>query len=312
MDQTSAPHKILIVDDDAQVRESLIELLQFEKYEVFSAHSGERAFQILREESPHLVILDQKMPDLNGFQFLSELRKDEKYISVIMLSGNFDTSSIVQGLDLGADDYLAKPYYAEELLARVKAHLRIQSLNDKLKQANEILQELAETDDLTGLLNMRTLYQKLDFELQRARRFQRQVAVVMMDMDFFKTVNDGHDHLFGSFVLSEVGKIVQNTIRNIDIGARYGGDEFLVVLTEVNEAGVQAFCERLRNNIANYEFKNGKDEIRLTASLGFCLSDLQIENIDPRSLVRTADMALYKAKSSGRNRVCKMEQSEKC
>src|SRR5690606_31562220 len=131
-------------------------------------------------------------------------------------------------------DYIPKPFVPLEFLARVRTQLRIKDLHDQLRLMNEKLKELVDTDDLTGLFNMRSLYQKLDVELARARRYQRQVGVVMMDMDYFKSVNDGHDHLFGSYVLSQVGAIIRKTIRTTDIAARYGGDEFLIVLTEIN------------------------------------------------------------------------------
>ncbi|MFN7729226.1 MAG: GGDEF domain-containing protein [Bdellovibrio sp.] len=185
--------------------------------------------------------------------------------------------------------------------------MRIKDLNDQLREANEKLKELVDIDDLTGLFNMRSVYQRLDFELERARRFNRQVAVVMMDMDFFKSVNDGHDHLFGSFVLTEVGAIVRKNIRNIDIGARYGGDEFLIVLTELSKEGAQIFCERLRKAIATKHFKNGPDEIHLTASLGFAITAIGDIGTDARSLVRLADNALYEAKRAGKNCVRHIE-----
>jgi diguanylate cyclase (GGDEF)-like protein len=219
----------------------------------------------------------------------------------MFISGSTETEAVVAGLDAGADDYIPKPFDPLELLARVRTQLRIKDLNDQLRAANERLKELSETDDLTGLFNMRSLYQRLEHELERGRRFHRSVCVVMMDMDKFKSVNDGHDHLFGSFVLSEVGAIIRQNIRNIDIGARYGGDEFLLVLTETNKDGAYTFCERLRKAIAAKHFKNDKDEIYLTASIGFAITSPNDHTTDARSLVRAADVCLYEAKRSGRN-----------
>lgn len=125
----------------------------------------------------------------------------------------------------------------------------------------------------------------------------------MMDMDSFKSVNDGHDHLFGSYVISQVGKIVKQSTRNIDIPARYGGDEFLVVLTEVSYEGAMLFCERLRKTVEKTTFKSGTDSIKLTVSLGFAITQPG-ESVSARELVRRADHALYHAKRTGRNRVC--------
>jgi diguanylate cyclase (GGDEF)-like protein len=241
------------------------------------------------------------MPGISGIQTLKDLRAKKQYVSVMFISGNTDTESVIIGLDSGADDYIPKPFDPLELLARVRTQLRIKDLNDQLRLANEKLKELVDIDDLTGLYNMRSIYQRLEAEIERCRRFDRPVCVVMMDMDNFKNVNDGHDHLFGSFVISEVGKIIKSTIRSIDIAARYGGDEFLIVLTETNENGATHFCERLRATIEKKHFINGKDETKKTVSLGFAIIEPSDKATDAMTLVRTADHALYQAKDAGRN-----------
>ena len=207
------------------------------------------------------------------------------------------------GLDAGADDYVCKPFEVSELLARVRSQLRIKDLNDNLKRANDRLKELVDIDDLTGLFNMRSLYKRLDFELDRARRYNRSVAVLMMDLDHFKMVNDKHDHLFGSFVIKQVGKIIRTNIRKVDFAARYGGDEYLVVLTEIAQDGAITFANRLRTKIAECDFNNEFYSIRLTASLGLALTNPNAHEVDARALVRYADRALYLAKENGRNRV---------
>ena len=293
--------RILVVDDDPDSLEIIAEALSWEGYDVNKSQSGSGGVELINSWKPHLVILDVNMPGMDGITTLSGLRSQEQYVSVMFISGNVNTEAVVAGLDSGADDYIPKPFDPLELLARVRTQLRIKDLNDQLRAANEKLKELVDIDDLTGLFNMRSLYQRLEHELDRARRFDRQVCVVMMDMDFFKSVNDGHDHLFGSFVLSEVGKIIRSNIRSIDIGARYGGDEFLMVLTETNKEGANNFCERLRKSIKEYHFVSGNDEIDLTASVGFAITQPGDSTTDGRSLVRAADAALYDAKRSGRN-----------
>jgi two-component system cell cycle response regulator len=188
------------------------------------------------------------------------------------------------------------------LLARVRAHLRIKDLTDKLEIANRRLQQLVDIDDLTGLYNMRSVYQKLDNEIARAKRFGRAVGVVMMDMDDFKSVNDSNDHLFGSFVLSEVGKLIGENIRQVDFAARYGGDEFLIALSETTVEGAALFCERLRAVIEGYHFKSPTSAMNLTASLGLAVIEPSaFPNMDAKSLVRAADNALYRAKRNGKN-----------
>lgn len=296
-----AERNILVVDDDPDSQAIIAEALRWEGYHIAVSSNGREALNYLKKDKFDLVILDMNMPDMNGLQILTDLRKSDAYVSVVFISGSNSPESIIQGLDTGADDYIAKPFDPLELLARIRAQLRIKDLNDQLRTANEKLKELVDIDDLTGLYNMRSIYQKLDFELDRARRFGRQVAVIMMDMDYFKSVNDGHDHLFGSFVLKEVGGIIRKNVRNIDLGARYGGDEFMIVLTELNCEGAMAFCERLRKTIAQYLFKNGEDEIRLTASLGFAITASNDAGIGSLNLVKVADAALYEAKNAGRN-----------
>lgn len=293
--------RILVVDDDTASLDIIHEALNWEGYEVLTLTAGRDALERIQEWEPDLVILDVNMPNFDGIEVLREVRKNERYISVVFISGNASTAAIIEGLDAGADDYIPKPFVPLEFLARVRTQLRIKDLHDQLRLMNEKLKELVDTDDLTGLFNMRSLYQKLDVELARARRYQRQVGVVMMDMDYFKSVNDGHDHLFGSYVLSQVGAIIRKTIRTTDIAARYGGDEFLIVLTEINHEGAAAFCERLRKAIEETVFDNGVDRIQLTASLGFSVTEPGQQSVDPRNLVRTADVALYDAKRSGRN-----------
>ncbi len=150
---------------------------------------------------------------------------------------------------------------------------------------------------------MRSVYEKLDQEIERARRYGHGVAAIMLDMDHFKGVNDNHDHLFGSHVLAEVGSLIKKNIRTHDFAARYGGDEFLICLSQTTTEGAKMFCERLRVVLENHLFKHGDDEIRLTASMGCAIIDEGKSLMDGRSLVRHADHGLYKSKAEGRNKV---------
>lgn len=294
--------RILVIDDDKDNLEILLEPLRWEGYDARGATTEKDAHKIIESWIPHVVILDWIAPSMAGLRVLRTIRQRLAHVSCVFVSENSSTEAIIEALDSGADDYIVKPFVPLELLARIRSQLRIRDLHEQLLYANEKLKELVDTDDLTGLYNMRSLYQRLDFELERGRRFGRDACVVMMDMDYFKTVNDGHDHLFGSYVLSEIGKIIRANTRNIDIPARYGGDEFLMVLTETNHEGAMHFCERLRDNIEHTVFRNGEDSKKLTASLGFAIT-VPGENISARELVRRADHALYEAKRNGRNQV---------
>ncbi len=299
----SRGRRILVIDNDSESLEILLEPLRWEGYDARGVTTEAEAHKLIETWAPHVVILDWITPTRAGLRVLRAVRERLSHVSCVFVSENASTEAIIEALDSGADDYIVKPFVPLELLARIRTQLRIRDLHEQLLFANEKLKELVDTDDLTGLYNMRSLYQRLDFEMERGRRFHRDVCVVMMDMDYFKTVNDGHDHLFGSYVLSEVGQIIRNNTRNIDIPARYGGDEFLVVLTETNHEGAIHFCERLRESIESTTFVSGEDSIQLTASLGFAIT-IPGENISAKELVRRADHALYDAKRGGRNKVC--------
>ena len=295
--------RVLVVDDDDLSRDLVGKALTYEGYQVRLVESGAAGLQMLNEWLPHLVLLDMNMPGLNGMETLPRLRVRDEYVSVMFVSANSRTEDVIRGLDAGADDYVCKPFDVGELLARVRTQLRIKDLNDSLKKANDRLKELIDIDDLTGLFNMRSLYKRLDFELDRARRYNRSVCVLMMDLDHFKNVNDKHDHLFGSHVIKSVGKIVRDNIRKVDFAARYGGDEYLVVLTEINQEGAVTFANRLRTIISQTTFENEFYSIDLTASLGLAIVNPTERELDARGLVRYADRALYEAKEKGRNRV---------
>lgn len=304
----SGHRRILVIDQDEQSLGVLLEPLRWEGYDSKSETSLKAALKIARTWQPHIVIIDSPIHQ-EALKALGIFKRKLPHTSILLISDESKTESIIAGLDSGADDYIIKPFVPLELLARIRTQLRIRDLSQQLILVNERLKELVDTDDLTGLFNMRSLYQKLEFEIERGKRFHRGVSVIMMDMDCFKSVNDGHDHLFGSYVISEVGKIIKECTRNVDIPARYGGDEFLMVLTEVNYEGVLHFCERLRKTIESKTFRNGNDSIKLTASIGFAITKPG-ESVSAKELVRRADNALYHAKRTGRNRVSNFDEIE--
>lgn len=301
--------RILIVDDDCDNAKLMARTLDFSGYEVRVTDCGENGVELIQSWHPDLVLLDINMPGMSGLQTLRHIRQKEEYIAVIFVTAQSRSEDVVLGLDSGADDYVCKPFDATVLLARVRAQLRIKELQDQLKAANRKLLDLVDIDDLTGLYNMRSVYTKLDHELDRAKRYGTLLAVVMMDMDNFKKVNDGHDHLFGSFVLSEVGQIIKNNIRTVDFAARYGGDEFLIVLTHTQPEGAAKFAQRLIDKIAQHTFTSDKDTERLTASLGLAVASHSNIDQDSRGIVRLADNALYKAKANGKNQVVVVDVS---
>lgn len=301
---------ILVLDEDPTTLELMVEPLRWEGYDVHGFTSEKEATEALNYLRPQLIILDPDFAEGNGFIYVNNLFSTLQKVPVLVVSTNPTTEKITQFLDLGASDFISSPFVPMEFLARVRTQLRLRDMQDELIASNQKLQELIEIDDLTGLFNTRSLYQKLEFEIERAQRFVRPVTVIMIDMDKFKSVNDGHDHLFGSFVISEVGKIIRQNTRTVDIPARYGGDEFLIVLSEIPLSGVGFFCEKLRNRVEQHTFSSGPDSIKLTLSIGFATYDGDPSvSISAKELVRRADSALYEAKHQGRNRVVCYDQS---
>ena len=250
--------KILLVDDDADNLRFVQRLLEAENYQVKTAHSGEQGLKALNDERPDLVLLDVNMPGIDGLKTIELLRRKENTTAVVFVTANSNTRDIVKGLDAGALDYIVKPFSGLEFLARVRAQLRVKSLQDELRSANRKLQGLVEIDDLTGLYNMRSIYEKLDQEIERAYRYGHGLSAIMLDMDNFKNVNDNHDHLFGSHVLTEMGGLIKKNIRGHDFAARYGGDEFLICLNQITPSGARKFCERLRKVIESILLKTMK------------------------------------------------------
>ncbi len=303
--------KILLIDDDEDNLKIVRKLLEKEGYKVEVASSGEMGVRAMDTYCPDLILLDVNMPGLDGLETIEILKRKENTAAVVFVTANTTTEDVIKGLDAGALDYISKPFSGMELLARVRAQLRVKKLQDELRDANHKLQGLVEIDDLTGLFNMRSVYGKMDQEIERARRYGHGVAAIMLDMDHFKGVNDNHDHLFGSYVLSEVGHLIKRNIRTHDFAARYGGDEFLICLSQTTLEGARYFCERLRATLEDYLFKNDQDEIRLTASMGCAIIVNGRSLMDGRSLVRHADHCLYKAKEEGRNRVVLTEVQDK-
>lgn len=296
-------HKVLHIDDDKDNLKLVSRLLEHEGLVVRQATSGIEGLQLLGEFLPDLVILDINMQGLNGLQTLKLIRQRREQASVIFLTSKRETEDVIRGLEAGALDYVCKPFQPLELVARVKSQLKFKGIQDELRVANEKLQNLVDIDDLTGLYNMRSVYERLNQEIDRARRYKHSVAVFMMDMDDFKRVNDNHDHLFGSYVLSEVGKVIKANIRSVDFAARYGGDEFLICLTQTQPIGAVRFADRLRKKIAENEFVSGPDRIQLSASFGAAILENGKSLLDAHSLVRLADAKLYEAKANGKNRV---------
>jgi diguanylate cyclase (GGDEF)-like protein len=297
-------YRILMVEDSRVSLEVYAQRLERRGYQVATAISVEEARTQLEGALPDLFLLDVFMPKVNGFEFVRELRADPKTarVPIILISALSDTQHIVQGLELGANDYVTKPIVMPILTARMEALLRSSELVRRLEVQTELLSKLAAFDDLTGVYNRRSMFHHLEAELSRCRRYGRSIGILMTDIDHFKRVNDDHGHLVGDQALRWVAGTLQNELRSMDFLCRYGGEEFCAILPETNRSGVARAGERLRAAIERCSFEFDDLQLRLSVSIGGA-SWVAEEATEFPDLLARADAALLEAKRAGRNQV---------
>jgi diguanylate cyclase (GGDEF)-like protein len=305
--------KILVVDDSRTQLDWLVAVLQREGYDVREATTGREALVKVRSDPPDLVLLDKILPDMDGLEVLRHIkgRPGQSFIPVIVLSVRGDVESKVAGLRIGADDFLAKPFAEQEIVARCTAMLRIKALQDQLRAAQTKLEEQSITDGLTGLKNRRLFDERLAEEFGRAQRYADPVSLIMIDLDHFKQVNDRYGHQMGDLVLREAAAAIRASIRDPDICARYGGEEFAVILPKTHVAGAMRVAERIWRELGTRVYHRTVTEgghvrtveVRITASIGVAFYPAP-EITSAELLVKLADEALYQAKRSGRNTIC--------
>ena len=294
---------ILIVDDSEPNLILLRSLLLLEGYRVSTARNGLEALEAALSEPPDLVLLDVMMPEMDGYEVCQRLKAHPSTsdVPIIFVTAKGEVNERVIGLEVGADDYISKPYHPDELRARVKAALRTKVARDRLRQEREEMAAQAITDSLTGAYNRRFLNARLAEEVERARRYGGELACLMLDLDYFKTVNDRFGHATGDLVLRDFVDQVRLCLRASDILARYGGEEFTIVATGTGLQGALTTAEKLRRFVQDQEFRTVTGAaLRLTTSVG--VAGLRLEETAETLLAR-ADQALYEAKRQGRNRV---------
>ncbi len=248
------------------------------------------------------MLCDVDMPGIDGFKFLAmvKTREELRDIPVIMLTGKENREDKIRGLELGASDYVTKPFDPGELVARVKVQLKVKSLQDSLKESNQLLLELSNTDPLTRLANRRHLMETLAREFKRSSRGEAPFSLIMVDIDHFKKFNDTFGHQAGDEVLTEMANLLRKHLREYDLAARYGGEEFALVLPESGLEMAMQVAERLRTATGKLAFGGNMVNERISVSLGVaCYPSVNIHSVD--DLIRIADDALYLAKKEGRN-----------
>lgn len=302
-DQTT----VMIAEDDAASRQILARLLTRRGYSVVAASDSAEVARLIGPEV-QVMVLDWMMPNLDGVELCRQLKSEQApgYIYVIMVTARTQQKHIVEALEAGADDYLARPVDHEELMARIRVGERIVSLERSLAQVRAEATDESNRDSLTGLYDRMHFDQRLQDELRRARRGSSRLALLMLDLDHFRQANELYGEAVGDRVLQEVGRLIAAEVRkDVDIPARYGGEEFAVIAPETNRIGARSLADRIRGRVAELRVPAGPELVSVTLSVGIAIfdprADRDAEGAPP--VIAQAHSRLCQAKHGGRNRV---------
>jgi two-component system, cell cycle response regulator len=293
---------LLVIDDSPDLHALIRVRLAKEPVTVLSATDPESGIATARTCDPDLILLDVDMPGRDGFSVCAELKShpETRDVPIIFLSGAATTTDKIRGLDLGAVDYIAKPFDAAELRARVRATLRTRELMS-------LLSKKAMIDGLTGLWNRRYLDAQTVVEHSTSRRTGEPLSCIMADVDHFKLINDQYGHGFGDEVLRRIGQILTEHARPQDVCCRYGGEEFAILMPGTSLEIAAVVAERLREAVESLVFYYCDKPVKVTCSFGVA----QLRDKVPPTILELADEALYQAKSGGRNRVARLKDSDR-
>jgi len=282
-----------MIDDEKLMHTVVKARLADDGVDFHSAISGAEGIVIAQQIKPDVILLDVQMAHSDGFEVCRQLKADPLLspIPIIFLTAITSTEEKVRGLNLGAIDYITKPFDAAELQARVRAALRTKELMDMLSTRAMI-------DALTGLWNRAYFNTRLEAQVAEAQRHKHAFSCILADADRFKSINDNHGHGFGDFVLRGIARALNDSCRTEDVVCRYGGEEFVILTPGVNAASAAQFAERLRRKIAEQPFSRNGISLSVTCSFGVADAPLSVEGV-----LEQADQALYRSKSEGRNRV---------
>lgn len=334
--------RILVVEDDPIVCGLFLELLPEEGWAVEVAEDAEQALDALKKAEYDLVLADKNLPGMNGIQLLTKVRAYRPDLDVIIMTAYPDMPSILAAIEAGVYDYLVKPFNSiDDVILKIEralgkrrmtqenkrfvdyltqANEQIEAMNQgleakiaertlQLEQANARLKQLSLTDDVTGLYNQRFLHDRLNEEFRRAMRHGHDLAVIMIDVDHFKQVNDNHDHLFGSAVLRRLGARLNDVCRSHDYVCRYGGDEYAIILPHTSLSDAVSVGERLRADVEAADLGDDQHSYWVTISIGVAaIGDSDAETAE--ALLQDADRALYLAKEQGRNQIAVVQSGE--
>lgn len=295
----------MIAEDEDIARLRLEKFLEDMKYEVVLCKNGLDAWKVIQSENaPNLLILDRMMPGMDGIEICRRVREQarEPYTYILLLTSKGEMKDILSGMEAGADDYLTKPFNQNELRMRLNVGKRIVEMNKELLETRNVLRKKAIYDELTGLHNRHYMTEILEKEYARALRHQTDLSCLLLDIDYFKVINDTFGHSFGDFVMREFSACLKQTVREYDFIFRYGGEEFLILLPNTGIDGALNVAEKIRVTCESKTYSDGTNSTIATVSIGVA-SVKHHQPSESNKLIAFADKALYRSKSDGRNRV---------
>jgi two-component system, cell cycle response regulator len=311
--------EVLIVDDEESLRGVLTQVLEEDGFVVSEAASAEEALVNFSRTTPPIVFADIRMGKMNGLQLMHEIKQSHPETLVIIITSNASLDSAITALRTGAYDYLLKPFDDLSLISEVakRASEKITSMREKhilfnqlkeknqeLEISNQVLSESANKDGLSGLYNHRYFQEMLGKELSRASRHNHNLALLFIDIDHFKNYNDKNGHPAGDHIIRTIGKTLTKNLRQSDLVARYGGEEFTVILPETGRSQAEKIADKLRKIVAESPFPGRESQPEGIISISIGVAVFPDDGIKQEDIVVHADIALYNAKNSGRNRVC--------
>ena len=302
--ETGRNGRILIVDDRQSSYERVVQTLQAEHTVDVQPDPAEALFSVA-EGNYELVIVSLGLKEHDGLRLCSQIRSLERTrnLPILAIAEADNNARLVRGLEIGVNDYLIRPIDKNEMLARVRTQIKKKRYTERLRDNVAMSIEMAITDALTSLFNRRYMETHLAALAEQAAQRGKPLTVLILDIDFFKSINDGHGHDAGDDVLREFSLRIRKSIRNIDLACRYGGEEFVIVMPETDMAVAGMVAERIRRRIATEPFpiQQGANSLNVTISIG--IASLGGEGDTAAAMLKRADTALYRAKRDGRNRV---------
>jgi len=312
--------QILIVDDSL-VEIKIIRRFLGNQYEILEATNGQIALEVANEKKPDLILMDIVMPGIDGLSVCKALKAEPATadIPVIFITSISDSQNVVKGFEAGGQDYITKPFYSPELCARIKVHLDLKKSKEtlleyakELEAKNENLNVMlakvettAMTDFLTGLSNRWCMTKRVKAEAARLERNKGKSTLILGDIDNFKRINDTYGHDCGDLVLKDVANIMNSILREEDVIARWGGEEFLLMLPDIDLTSGMIVAERIRKVIETANFRYDQKKLSVTITLGVAELD---RNLGFDESIKNADEALYKGKSMAKNCVVFYQQ----